>query len=111
MAKKRVKSLFGDNGVKIVPLNFAPQKGKIIKDIINGKGEVYKPNPYDIPNDPQRILAFVGHFIIAMMDVDKLCWGKTGHFITRKEWLLYRELTYEMLAGLNTLISKKKSPV
>lgn len=97
------RSLLGDNGVRFIPLNLTPQRGRILRDIIDGDGRVFKPNPYNIPNDPQRVLVFAAHLIIAMMDCDRLEYGQNKHFTTKEEWMRYRTLTMELIAGMDAM--------
>jgi len=109
--KTRAGPLLEDNGVELIPGDFALYKGRIFRGIINGKGEVFKSHPYNIPYDPQRMLAFAVQLIIAMIESSRITSGTDGHFITENELVQYKSLSYDLLDGLNAVLMKNKQPM
>jgi hypothetical protein len=63
-----VDPINNDKGVRVIPLQFGSIQGRVLPSIINKKGEVFQPNPYDLPYDPFRCLSFALHLVCTMID-------------------------------------------
>lgn len=88
------------NGRRLAPLHFLPTEGRKLTSIIDELGKVYRPNAYDVPREPFKVLAFALNHVLAMVDVGLIPVGSKGLFITERELTDYREKTLDFLRAL-----------
>ena len=102
------KSLFNDDGSRLVRLHFGRFPGRELPCIIDEQGRVFKPNPYDMPKDPYRVLAFALNHILAMIESGRMPANGVGPFIIEEERTKYHTMTREALDGLNAFLITRK---
>lgn len=102
-----VDPINNDEGIRFIPLHFGSIQGRVIPSIINKKGEVFQPNPYDLPYDPFRCLSFALHLIRAMIDdgtITSYDKATSDTLQLRSEYLSkYRASTQELIDQLEIL--------
>ena len=87
-------------GYRLVPETFGIGEARELKDIIDKHGHVYDPNPYDIPKQPLKVLAFSLKFVLAIIDTGMIGAGDRELFVTKEELIAYAEKTLELLRAV-----------
>lgn len=95
-------------GRQLVIGEFGFREGRQIDGIVNEQGEVYEPSPYDIPQNPELVLAFALKFVLAMIDSGMIGAEEEYHgrrslkalFVTKKDLLGFWESTRDLLRAL-----------
>ncbi len=89
------------DGYRLVPLCFTPLQGRKMMSVIDKKGRVFRPHPYDIPQEPLKVLAFALNHILTVIDTGLVTVGSAkGLFLTEKDLLNYWAITRDFLRAL-----------
>ncbi len=84
-------------GGRLVIGNFTLRQGRKLESVIDETGRVYKVHPYDVPQEPMKVLAFSLNHVLMMIDTGRLKVSSKGPFLTEEECAHFRGLTQDLL--------------